>query len=108
MRTILLLIISNTFMTVAWYGHLRRMEWPLWQAVLVSWGIAFFEYALMVPANRFGVAQFSVTQLKVIQEVITLSVFSIFAMVVLREPWKSNYAISFLLLIAAVYFAFKR
>ncbi|HYH41088.1 MAG TPA: DMT family protein [Burkholderiales bacterium] len=106
MLTIGLLVLSNLFMTVAWYGHLRFREAPLYQAVLVSWAIAFFEYCLMVPANRLGYGQFTAYQLKMIQEVVTLVVFAIFAMVWLGEPPRWNYAVAFVLLLAAVGFAF--
>ena len=106
MRTVLLLVASNLFMTVAWYGHLRFRNVPLWQAILASWGIAFFEYCLQVPANRFGYGQFSATQLKIIQEVVTLIVFTGFSIVYLRESPRWNHAIAFILIIAAVAFAF--
>lgn len=108
MRTIVLLILSNCFMTYAWYGHLKHRSWPLWLAILTSWLIAFFEYCFQVPANRFGYGEFTVTQLKVIQEVITLGVFSIFALLYLNEGWRWNYLISFAFLIGAVYFGFKK
>jgi uncharacterized protein (DUF486 family) len=108
-RTILLLIASNIFMTIAWYGHLKDKGMPLWKAILISWGIAFFEYCLMVPANRLGyVAGNSAFQLKIIQEVITLLVFTVFAVMYLKEPFKMNYVISFLFIMGAVYFAFKK
>jgi len=108
MLTILLLIGSNTFMTFAWYGHLKFRQSPLWIAILASWGLAFFEYCLQVPANRYGSYRFSVFQLKVIQEVITLVVFSLFSLMFFREPVRWNYAISFLLLVGSVFFAFKK
>jgi uncharacterized protein len=109
MRTILLLLASNIFMTFAWYGHLRNTGVPLWKAILVSWGIAFFEYCLMVPANRMGYAQgFSGFQLKIAQEVITLVVFVFFAVFFLKEPLKWNYLIAFSLLLGAVYFMFRK
>ena len=108
MKTIVLLILSNTFMTFAWYGHLKHRDWPLWWAILISWGIAFFEYMLQVPANRWGYGQFTVTQLKIIQEVITLVVFVIFASVYLNETWRWSYLLSFLCLVGAVFFAFQR
>lgn len=96
-------------MTIAWYGHLRQQQLPLWKAVLLSWGIAFFEYCLMVPANRWGFANgFSGFQLKLSQEVITLVVFSFFAVIYLKEPLQWKYALSFLLLLAAVYVMFKK
>jgi len=108
MKTILLLILSNSFMTYAWYGHLKHPEWPMWRAIVISWGIAFFEYCLMVPANRAGYLTFSVTQLKVLQEVITLTVFTGFAILMFKETWRWNYLYSFLCLVGAVFFAFKK
>jgi uncharacterized protein len=108
-RTILLLLASNIFMTIAWYGHLKEKGMPLYKAILISWGIAFFEYCLMVPANRNGYnAGINGFQLKMLQEVITLVVFTIFAIVYLKEPFEYKYVISFALLLAAVYFAFKK
>ena len=99
MRTILLLLASNVFMTAAWYGHLRHRELSLWPAILVSWGIAFFEYCLQVPANRIGYAAgFSAAELKTIQEVLTLIVFVVFAHVYLHEPMRWNVAVGFLLI----------
>lgn len=109
LRTITLLTMSNIFMTFAWYYHLKHTGWPLWQAIVISWGIAFFEYLLMVPANRIGFANgFNTFQLKITQEVITLSVFTVFAFVVMKEPFHIKYIISFLFLIGAVYFMFKK
>jgi len=109
MKTIGLLVLSNVFMTIAWYGHLKNTNIPLWKAILVSWGIAFFEYILMVPANRIGyLSGYNGFQLKIIQEVITLVVFTFFAVLYLKEPFKINYAISFLFIMGAVYFAFKK
>lgn len=108
MNTIILLTISNIFMTIAWYGHLKYKSSPLWMAILISWGIAFVEYCFQVPANRYGHAQFTAAQLKVIQEVITLIVFSIFSILYLKEPLKWNYAVGFLCIIAAVFFVFKK
>jgi uncharacterized protein len=110
MKTILLLVASNIFMTLAWYGHLK---WKflegrsLLTVILVSWGIAFFEYCLMVPANRLGYLSgtFSGYQLKIIQEAITLGVFIVFAALVLKEKLAWNYAVSFALILLAVYFA---
>lgn len=104
--TPLLLVLSNLFMTYAWYGHLRNRETVLWLAILSSWGIAFFEYCLMVPANRWGYGRYSGYQLKILQEVITLIVFIAFAWLYLDEPLKWNYAVSLLLIFAAVAFAF--
>jgi uncharacterized protein (DUF486 family) len=107
MKTVLLLFASNIFMTFAWYGHLRYMgQKPLVFVILIAWGIAFFEYCLMVPANRIGYGTFSGYQLKVIQEVITLIVFAIFAFFVLREKLTWNYLVSFLFILLAVVFAF--
>jgi uncharacterized protein len=110
MRTVLLLVASNIFMTYAWYYHLKQEGWPLWKAVLLSWGIALFEYCLMVPANRLGYnkAGFSAFQLKIMQEVITLVVFSVFAVVVLKEPFQLRYLFSFVLLMGAVWFMFAK
>jgi len=107
MATILLLCASNLFMTFAWYGHLKYFhDKPLWVTVLISWGIAFFEYCLMVPANRLGYGKFTGYDLKIIQEVITLAVFVVFAWLVLGEKLKWNYALSLVCLAMAVYFAF--
>lgn len=107
MATVLLLIASNTFMTFAWYGHLKFKHVPLWQAILASWGIAFFEYCLMVPANRSGYGQFSAYQLKIMQEAITLVVFVVFAWLYLGEALKWNYAAAFACIVAAVMLAFR-
>ena len=107
MKTVLLLIVSNLFMTIAWYGHLKFKDVTLWKVVLASWGIAFFEYCFQVPANRLGYGQFSAAQLKIMQEVITLVVFAGFALIYLKEQLKWNYIVSFALIIVAVYFAFK-
>ncbi|MHB8735876.1 MAG: DMT family protein [Terriglobales bacterium] len=106
MLTVLLLIISNTFMTMAWYGHLKHRSAPLWEAILLSWGIAFFEYLFQVPANRFGYGRFTAYQLKIIQECITLCVFVVFASFYLGERFRWNHAISFLFIFAAVVTAF--
>jgi len=106
MRTVLLLLASNVFMTIAWYGHLRFKGVALWKVVMVSWGIAFFEYCLQVPANRWGHGQFSAYQLKIIQEVITLIVFMFFSALWLGEPPRWNYVVAFVLVLAAVGFAF--
>ncbi|WP_343674478.1 DMT family protein [Chitinophaga sp.] len=109
MRTIIFLIISNTFMTFAWYGHLKYTQVALWKVILVSWGIAFFEYCFQVPANRFGEQEgFSGFQLKTMQEVITLAVFAVFAIFYLKEPIRWNYLVSFALILGAVYFMFKK
>jgi uncharacterized protein (DUF486 family) len=108
MRTFLLLLASNVFMTAAWYGHLRHRSLALWVAVLVSWGIAFFEYCLQVPANRFGYeAGFSAAQLKTMQEVITLLVFVVFAQFYLNEPPRWNVLVGFSLIGLGAAFVFK-
>lgn len=106
-RAFLLLSASNVFMTFAWYGHLRLRALPMWLAILGSWGIAFFEYCLMVPANRIGHRALSAFQLKIMQEAITLVVFVVFAMVVLRESFAPKYLLSFGLIFAAVFVAFR-
>ena len=106
MRTILLLLVSNVFMTFAWYGHLRHKDSPLWLAIVASWGIAFFEYCFQVPANRWGYGPFTGAQLKTIQEVITLAVFAVFSWLYLHEPLGWNHAAGFLCLIGACFFLF--
>ena len=109
MRTILLLFVSNIFMTFAWYWHLKDKGIPLGKAVLISWGIAFFEYCLTVPANRIGFTTgWNGFQLKIVQEVITLIVFCFFAVLYLKETLHWRYLISFSLILGAVYFAFKK
>lgn len=108
MPTIVLLTVSNVFMTFAWYGHLKFKDVALWKVVLASWSIAFFEYCFMVPANRFGYGTFNAAQLKTIQEVITLLVFSVFSVLYLKEEFRWNYAVGFLCIIAAVFFIFKK
>jgi uncharacterized protein (DUF486 family) len=107
MPTVVLLIISNTFMTFAWYGHLKYRSAPIVEAILVSWLIALGEYCFQVPANRIGYGRFTGYQLKIIQECITLIVFVVFAYFYLDEPVKWNYAVSFLFLVGAVFFAFR-
>jgi uncharacterized protein (DUF486 family) len=108
LQTVLLLIASNMFMTLAWYGHLKNLSTSPWYvAALVSWGIALFEYLLQVPANRIGHQQFSVGQLKIIQEVVTLSVFVPFAVGDLKEPLKLDYLWAALCMVGAVYFMFR-
>lgn len=107
-KTILLLTASNLFMTVAWYVHLKHKDKALWLVILASWGIAFFEYCLQVPANRIGSGYFTVTQLKVMQEVITLSVFTGFSVLYFKETFKWNHLAGFLCLVAAVFFIFKK
>ncbi|PIS30148.1 hypothetical protein COT42_03675 [Candidatus Saganbacteria bacterium CG08_land_8_20_14_0_20_45_16] len=108
MKTIGLLIISNIFMTFAWYGHLKHKSAPLFMVIVISWLIAFFEYCFQVPANRIGHAQFSAAQLKTIQEVITLIVFVVFSIFYLREEFRWNYALGFCLIIGAVFVIFKK
>lgn len=108
MKTIILLLISNIFMTFAWYGHLRFKHKALWVVILVSWLIAFFEYCFQVPANRMGHGIFTAVQLKTIQEVITLMVFCVFSVLYLKEEFRWNHAVGFLFLIAAVFFIFKK
>ena len=108
LQTVLLLIASNVFMTMAWYGHLRNLAAAPWYvAALVSWGIAFFEYALQVPANRIGAQTMTVGQLKVMQEVISLSVFVPFAVFYLGQPFKLDYIWAALCLVGAAYFMFR-
>jgi uncharacterized protein len=108
MRTIILLTISNIFMTFAWYGHLKYRTSALWKVILVSWGIAFFEYCFQVPGNRIGSYEFTTAQLKTIQEVITLSVFSAFSVLYLGEKIKWNYAAGFGCIALAVFFVFHK
>ena len=107
MKTIALLIVSNLFMTVAWYGHLKHRNAPLIFAIISSWLIAFFEYLFQVPANRLGYGRFTLTQLKVMQECITLVVFTLFALVAFKESIKWNNVVSYLFIVGAVYFAFR-
>jgi hypothetical protein len=104
---IVMLTLSNIFMTFAWYGHLKFKASPLWIAVLVSWGIAFFEYCLAVPANRLGSATYSTAELKTIQEVVTLTVFAAFSVLFLKEPLTINHAVGFALIVAGAYFVFR-
>lgn len=106
MRTVALLLASNIFMTAAWYGHLRWKGVALWKVVLLSWGLAFFEYCLQVPANRWGHGAFSAYQLKIMQEIITLAVFTGFAALWLGKTPRWNTAVAFLLILAAAGFAF--
>jgi uncharacterized protein (DUF486 family) len=108
MRTILLLTISNIFMTFAWYGHLKFRSEALWKVIMVSWGIAFFEYCFQVPANRIGSYQFSAAQLKTIQEIITLSVFSVFSVLYLGDKFRWNYGVGFVFIAVAAFFIFHR
>ena len=105
---IILLVISNVFMTFAWYGHLKHRSLPLLIVILVSWGIAFFEYCFQVPANRIGYSVYNAAQLKTIQEVITLTVFAIFSVLYLKEEFRWNYLVGFIFIILAVFFIFKK
>ncbi|MBI3829802.1 MAG: DMT family protein [Planctomycetes bacterium] len=106
MWTVLLLLASNVFMTIAWYGHLKYPQSYMLTAILASWGIAFFEYCLQVPANRIGyLSGFTAFQLKITQEVITLAVFVVFAWLYLKETPKWNHLVAFALILGAVYFA---
>jgi uncharacterized protein (DUF486 family) len=107
MKAIILLTISNTFMNLAWYGHLKFKNQALWLVILASWGLALFEYIFQVPANRIGSEQWSVPQLKILQECITLVVFTLVAFVLFRSPLKWNYCVSYAFIIGAVFFAFK-
>lgn len=105
--TVVLLIGSNLFMTIAWYGHLKNTRSPLILAIVASWAIALLEYCFQVPANRIGYSVLTLFQLKILQEVITLIVFTVFAFVVFGQTLKWNYGVSFLFIIGAVYFAFR-
>ncbi|UKI41038.1 MAG: DMT family protein [Candidatus Melainabacteria bacterium] len=105
---IVLLTISNIFMTFAWYGHLKYKSSPLFIVILISWLIAFVEYCFQVPANRIGHEFFNAAQLKTIQEVITLVVFSVFSVLYLKEEFKWNYLVGFIFIIIAVFFIFKK
>ena len=104
--TVFLLIVSNVFMTLAWYGHLKFKSSPLWIAVIGSWSLALFEYMFQVPANRIGSNVMSVTQLKILQEAITLAVFTLLAYFLFGETLKWNHVVSYTLLVGAVFFAF--
>jgi uncharacterized protein (DUF486 family) len=106
MPTVVLLILSNVFMTFAWYGHLKHQDVALWKIIIISWGIAFFEYCLMVPANRIGSTYFSAFQLKIIQEIINLVIFCAFAVWYLGEPLKWNYIVGFACIVLALFFVF--
>ena len=110
MKTVILLAISNFFMTLAWYGHLKYLrgsKWPLLAVILISWGIAFFEYCFQVPANRIGYGHFSAAELKTIQEVISLTVFMIFSSLWLHEPLRWNHVAGFALIVLAAWIIFK-
>jgi len=108
MRTIVLLTFSNIFMTIAWYGHLKHRGAALWKVVLISWGIAFFEYCFQVPANRIGSYEFSTAQLKTIQEIITLSIFPVFSVFYLGDKFKWNYGVGFGFIVVAAFFMFHK
>ncbi len=105
---IVLLLISNIFMTFAWYGHLKHRSMPLLIVILVSWGIAFFEYCFQVPANRIGYSVYNAAQLKTIQEIITLSVFAVFSVLYLKEEFRWNYLIGFIFIVLAAFFIFRK
>lgn len=104
---IVLLIGSNAFMTTAWYWHLRFKEVPLWQVILISWGLAFLEYCMAVPANRYGSAVYNAAQLKTIQEVVTLSIFGVFSVVYLQQAFTWNQAIGFAFIALGAFFVFR-
>lgn len=108
MKTIILLTISNIFMTFAWYGHLKYKNAPLFTVILISWLIAFLEYCFQVPANRIGHGTFTAGQLKTIQEVITLTVFCVFSVLYLKETVRWNYIVGFAFIAVAVFFIFKK
>jgi uncharacterized protein (DUF486 family) len=108
MTAIILLTISNIFMTFAWYGHLKYRHAPLFKVIVISWLIAFLEYCFQVPANRIGSYEFSVAQLKTIQEVITLTVFSVFSVLYLGQPIRWNYVVGFAMMVLAVAVIFKK
>ena len=108
MKTIILLAVSNVFMTFAWYGHLKYKNSALWKVILASWSIAFVEYCFQVPANRLGHGRFNAAQLKTIQEVITLVIFAVFSVLYLKEELRWNYLVGFFLIVAAVFFIFKK
>ncbi|HEK85554.1 MAG: DMT family protein [Candidatus Saccharicenans sp.] len=106
--TVVLLVVSNIFMTFAWYGHLKFKSLPLWKAIVFSWLIAFLEYCFQVPANRLGYGKLSAAQLKTVQEIVTLSIFSIFSILYLKEDFRWNYLIGFFFIILAAFFIFKK
>ncbi|HEX8372426.1 MAG TPA: DMT family protein [Chthoniobacterales bacterium] len=106
-KTVLLLLISNIFMNLAWYGHLKFKSSPLWIAILASWGLALFEYMFQVPANRIGARQWDVAQLKILQEALTLAVFCVVAYFMFGTPfWKWNYLCAYVCIMGAIFFAF--
>ncbi|MFA6350462.1 MAG: DMT family protein [Candidatus Omnitrophota bacterium] len=108
MKTVALLTISNIFMTFAWYGHLKYKNSPLWIVIFISWMIALFEYCFQVPANRIGHYHYSAAQLKTIQEIITLVVFSVFSVFYLKEGFRWNYLVGFIMIIGAAFFIFHK
>jgi len=108
MKPIILLTLSNIFMTIAWYGHLKYKDAPLFKVIVIAWLIAFVEYCFQVPANRIGHESYSAAQLKIMQEVISLVVFGFFSVLVLKEELKWNYGVAFLLIIAAVVVMFRK
>jgi len=107
MPTLLLLTCSNLFMTTAWYWHLRYKEVPLWSVILISWGLAFIEYCLAVPANRYGSDVYSAAQLKTIQEVVTLTIFAVFSIVYLKQGITWNHVVGFALIASGAFFVFR-
>jgi uncharacterized protein (DUF486 family) len=108
MAAIALLTVSNIFMTIAWYGHLKYRQVPLFKVIVISWLIAFAEYCFQVPANRIGSYEFTAAQLKTIQEAITLTVFSVFSVVYLKEDLRWNYLVGFAMIVGAVFVIFKK
>ncbi|MFW5762139.1 MAG: DMT family protein [Cyclobacteriaceae bacterium] len=108
MRTVVLLLISNVFMTFAWYGHLKFKHISLWKIILISWLIALPEYIFQVPANRLGHGAFTAAQLKTIQEIITLVVFAFFSVFYLKEEFRWNYLVGFVFIVLAAFFIFKK
>lgn len=107
-KTIILLVISNIFMTYAWYGHLKNLNnKPLWTVILISWGIAFFEYCFQVPGNRIGSQHFTLPQLKIIQEIITMSIFAGFCVFYIKTPLTKNFLYASICMVMAVFFIFK-
>lgn len=106
MKTVILLTVSNIFMTIAWYGHLKYMDKPLGWVILISWSVALFEYIFQVPANRIGAQTYSLMQLKIMQECITLVVFTVIAYLLFGQTVRWNHLVSYVFLIGAVYFSF--
>ena len=108
LATIGLLVTSNVFMTIAWYGHLKHTDVALWKVIVISWAIALFEYCFQVPANRIGYGEFSAAQLKTIQEIVTLIVFAVFSTLYLKEELRWNHFVGFAFLVGAAFFIFKK